>query len=128
VVKLISLERKDYVKYLGVLMDSNLSWKYHISQVASKISSNTGVIARLRHFTPFIALLNIYRALIFPYISYGLSAWGQAAKTHLDKILLLQKRVVGLMNFANFSDHAIPLFISSNILPLPLLYIKLSSP
>ena len=79
-VKLISLERKDYVKYLGVLMDSSLSWKYHISQVASKISSNTGVIARLRHFTPFIALLNIYRALIFPYISYGLSALGQAAK------------------------------------------------
>ena len=49
------------------------------------------------------------------------------AKTHLDKILLLQKRAVHLMNFAKFSDHAIPLFISSNILPLPLLYFKLSS-
>ena len=72
-------------------MDSNLSWKYHISHVASKISSNIGVIARLRHFTPLITLLNIYRSLIFPYISYGLSAWGHAAKTHLDKILLLQK-------------------------------------
>jgi len=31
------------------------------------------------------------------------------------------------MNFANFSDHAIPLFISSNILPLHLLYFKHSS-
>ena len=31
------------------------------------------------------------------------------------------------MNFAIFSDHAIPLFISCNILPLPLLYFKLSS-
>ena len=69
----------------------------------------------------------MYRSLIFPYISYGLNAWGQAAKTHLDKILLLQKRAVHLMNFAKFSDHAIPLFISSNILPLPLLYFKLSS-
>ena len=81
VSKLISLERKDYVlKYLGVLTDSNLSWKYHISHVESKISSNIGVIARLRHFTPFITLLNRFRSLIFPYISYGLSAWGPGSQ------------------------------------------------
>ena len=59
-----------------------------------------------------------------PSISYGLIAWGQAAKTHLNKILLIQKRVVRLMNFAKFSVHAVPLFISANILPLPLLYFK----
>ena len=58
--KLISLERKDYVKYLGVLMDSNLSWKYHISHVASKISCNIGIIVRLRHFILFITRLNIF--------------------------------------------------------------------
>ena len=26
----ISLERKNYVKYLGVLIDENRSWKYHL--------------------------------------------------------------------------------------------------
>ena len=30
----ISLERKNYVKYLGVLIDETLSWKYHIRRVA----------------------------------------------------------------------------------------------
>ena len=69
--------------YLGVLTDSNLSWKYHISHVESKISSNIGVIARLRHFTPFITLLNIFRSLIFPYISYGLSVWGPGSQNTL---------------------------------------------
>ena len=84
VSKLISLERKDYVlKYLGVLTDSNLSWKYHISHVESKISSNIGVIARLRHFTPFITLLNRFGSLIFPYISYGLGAWGPSSQNTL---------------------------------------------
>lgn len=122
--RLISIERKSYVKYLGVLMDSNLCWKYHISHIASKISSHIGIISRLRHFTPFRTLLNIYRSLISPYISYGLTAWGQAAKTHLNKILLLQKRVVRLMNFSKFNVHAVPLFISTNILPLPLIYFK----
>ena len=105
-------------------MDGNLCWKYHISHIASKISSNIGIIARLRHFTPFKTLLKIYRSLISPSIFYGLIAWGQAAKTHRNKISLLQKRVVRLMNFAKFSVHAVPLFIPTNILPLTLLYFK----
>ena len=48
---LTSLECKDHVKYLGVLLDSHLSWKYHINNVALKIS-RIRVIARLRHLVP----------------------------------------------------------------------------
>ena len=48
----ISLERKNYFKHLGVLIDETLSWKYHIVHLASKISKTIGIIARLRHFVP----------------------------------------------------------------------------
>ena len=122
----ICLERKDYVKYLGVLIDSNLIWKHHISHIASKISKSVGIICRLRHLAPFSTLLNIYRSLIYPYLSYGLVAWGQAAKSHMEKILILQKRVVRLMNFANYNSHAVPYFISANVMPINMLYVKLS--
>ena len=94
---LTSLECKDHVKYLGVLLDSHLSWKYHIDNVAIKISTFCriiGVFARLRHLVPFTTLIIIYCSLILPYLSYGLAAWGQAAKPHLQKILMLQKRVL----------------------------------
>ena len=33
-----SLEQKDHIKYLGVMIDSSLSWKYHISYVQSTLS------------------------------------------------------------------------------------------
>ena len=46
----ISLESKNYVKYLGLLIDSGLTWKYHIDYIATKISKSVGVIAKLRHF------------------------------------------------------------------------------
>ena len=85
------LECKDYVKYLGVLLDTNLSWKFHIDSVALKISRIIGVIARLRQLVPLTTLLSIYRSLILPYLSYGLAAWGQAAKTQIQKILVIQK-------------------------------------
>ena len=89
--KFLSLERKYYIKYLGILMDSHQSWKQHISQVASKITRNIGIIARLKHCIPFSTLQNLYRSLIFPYLSYGLVVWGQATKTNLEKLLILQK-------------------------------------
>ena len=88
-----TLQCEDHVKYLGVLLDSNLSWKFQINNVALKISRTVGVVARLRHFVPRTTLLNIYQSLILPHLTYGLAAWGQAAKTHFKKILVLQKRL-----------------------------------
>ena len=40
---------------------------------------------------------------------------------------MLQKRAVRLMNFAQPRIHAIPYFVSSNIMPISMLYFKLSS-
>ena len=56
-------------------------------------------------------------------------AWGQASKSHLEKILILQKRAVRLISFLPYRMHAIPYFAQStcNILPITMLYFKLSS-
>ena len=102
----------------------NLSWKFHIEYVALKISKIIGVIARLRDFVPLCTLLNIFRSLIFPYMSCGLAAWGQAAKTHLQRLLVLQKGVLRLMYFSEPRAHAVSLFITSNILPINMLYVE----
>ena len=50
---LISLERKDYVRYLSVLIDSNLTWKQHILFISSKISKSLGI----GHFRVHVCLL-----------------------------------------------------------------------
>ena len=82
---LTSLEQKHFVKYLGVLIDSHLSWRYHIDYISSKISKGVGIIARLRHLVSTSTLLKIYGSLIEPYIFCGLIAWGQAANSSLKK-------------------------------------------
>ena len=125
--KYFNHERKEYVKYLGVMIDNHLSWKHHINYVALKICRNIGILSKLRHFVPPKTLYGIYNSLIFPYLSYGLVAWGQAAKTHLEKLLRLQKRAVRLINFAPFRSHAVPYFLHSNIMLITMLYFKLSS-
>ena len=121
------LEQKSCVRYLGILIDSNLSWKDHINHIAAKISQLIGVIAKLRHFVPTHTLLNIYQSLILPHMSYGIVVWGHAAQTHLDKLLKLQKRALRLIYFGQYFSHTIPFFCSSNILPINMLCFKATS-
>ena len=87
------LEMKNYVKYLGILIDKNLCWKIQIDNVATKLSKTVGLITKLRHLVPQHTLLNIYRALILPYLSYGLIVWGQALKTHFKKSYCFTKKL-----------------------------------
>ena len=113
------------MKYLGVLIDSHLSWKFHVDYVASKLSEIVGIIARLRHFVPFYSLPRIYQSLMYPFLKYGLIAWGEAAQTHLNELLLFQKRPLRFLNFSKTRTHAVPLFISSKILPVNMLYFEI---
>ena len=103
----MSLERKECVRYLGVLIDSNLSWKHHVTYISTKISKSLGILARLRHFVPSNTLLNMYQSLIQPYLSYDIAVWGQAARTNLERILVLQKCALCLIYFQLIRFHAL---------------------
>ena len=120
--KAVALEHKDYVKYLGILIDKNLSWKHHIDHIIIKVSRTIGLITKLRHFLPTHTLLNLYQALIAPYLTYGLTVWVQACKSYLDKLLKLQKRTLRFIYFSDHNEHAIPLFVDAHILPLKFVY------
>ena len=55
-----SLEWKRCIKYLGVIINESLSWKYHISDFfCSSISRNTGIIPKLRKDKYIIIVLNL---------------------------------------------------------------------
>ena len=68
--KMLPLEMKSEVKYLGLLIDSNLTWKSHIDYVSLILSRIVGIIARLRHFVAKHTLERIYCALVYPYMNY----------------------------------------------------------
>ena len=122
VYKYVRIEPKVYINYLGVLIDQNLSLKYHIDSIVTKICKNFGLIAKQRNSVPRPILLNMCKSLIHPYLTYGLAAWGQACKTCLNKILVLKKGAPRLLYFADLHDHAIPLFLEANVLPITFIY------
>ena len=115
-----NLERKDCTKYLGVLIDENLSWRTHIVTVATKISKTIGTLSKLRHFVPSSVLVNIYNALITLYLTYGLISWRNACKTYLDKILILHYAWYILQTDKIMLFR--PFLVNSKVLPLNFLY------
>ena len=56
---------------------------------------------------------------------YGLIAWGQASKTHLNQLLILQKRALPVIYFSDRRDQAIPLFLNAHILPINFMHYEL---
>ena len=84
-----AIKEKESIKYLGVLIDSTLSWKHHILNISKKNSRAIAIMYKLR---PFLPLRNIYYSLVYSHIIYAIEAWGSAFKTDLEKILILQKK------------------------------------
>ena len=44
-----TIERKTVSKFLGVILDENLSWKVHINIIKNEISKNLGLLYKTRH-------------------------------------------------------------------------------
>ena len=80
------LEQNDSIKYLGVLIGDKLNWKKHISFISSRISRNAGVFFKLRHYLSPTQLRQLYYTLIYPYLSYAITAWGTSTKTNRLKL------------------------------------------
>ena len=59
------------------------------------------MISRIRHSIPKEYHKTIYHSLFESHISYGISVWGGAKKTDIDKIFVLQKRCVRML----FGDY-----------------------
>ena len=106
------------IKYLGLLLDSRLTWKAHISELLKKLSRVIGMLYKIRIYTPKPILRSLYFGIFHSHLTYGLPVWGSADQRYLDKIALLQKKAVRVINFADFHAHTSPLFKESNILTL----------
>ena len=78
----------------------------------------------MSHDLPLSINVKLYQSLIFPYLTYGISSWGQVSQSTLDKLLLLQKRAIRLINFSPKCEHAIPYFGNLNILSVQFLYVE----
>ena len=106
------IEENNYAKYLGVLIDKNLTWSHHIQNINLKLSKGQGILYRLRCYVSKPVLRTLYYSFIQPYVDYGLLNWGSAPKSYLEPI----RKIIRIICFKDKYESTNGLFKDFNIL------------
>ena len=105
------------IKYLGLIVDDRLSWKFHINELCKKLGRVIGIIYRLKKTNcPKSVLLCIYSSLFQSQLCYGIMAWGSASKNLIEKLYLLQKKAIRIISNASYTANSKPLFKELDLL------------
>ena len=77
---------------LGVTVDKSLVFNNHISNVINKCNKVNGMIRRsLGYRAPASLSINLYKALIQPFIEYSVPVWSPFTKIQIESIERIQR-------------------------------------
>ena len=98
----VELDEVEQTKFLGVIIDKNLSWAPHIDALSKKLRCNTGQINRIKDFIPAKYHKTLYHTLFESHLAYGVTVWGGVSETKLSSLKTAQKHCIRVL----FGDKA----------------------
>ena len=110
------------IKFLGLTLDTNLTFVPHINNMLSLISRHIGILRKISPFVPEKVLLTLYNAFINSKMSYAIELWYNAANYIVQSVCILQKRAVRAIKNAHYLAHTDEFFNNLDILKLESLY------
>lgn len=117
------LERVNNIRYLGVIIDSQLSFANHIISLAGRVRKLIAVFKNIRHVANKKILRTTYYALCQSLIIYCIEAWGGAAKTHLLTLEKAQRAILKVSNFLPFRHPTVQLYHDTGVLTVRQLFL-----
>ena len=110
------INRVKEVPFLGVVLDEHVTWKPHISRIENKVSKAIGLLYKSRFFISRFSLRTPYYSLVYPYLYYCTIEWGSTYPSNLNRLVLLQKRVIRIINIRTqvFDARTDPIFRDLN--------------
>ena len=79
-------------------MDEHLTWDKHINEVCNKLRSLFHVFYNIRRYLSKENIKTLYYTLIYSRIKYGLTVYGLAGITKLNKIQFLQNQLLKVLS------------------------------
>jgi hypothetical protein len=104
-------------KYLGIILDSSLSYQPHIDSLSIKLRRAIAALYKLACWNNVDISLRFYYACFQSHIDYCLSVWGNLSLARCNKLLILQKHEFRIIFQVNRLSPSLPLFTRANILP-----------
>ena len=97
------IERKQIAKFLGVYIDENLHWTFHINTLCTKISKNVGILYKMKGILPQKTMQTLFHSFIQSHLNHCSLIWWLGTKNSIKKLFVCQKKAIrtlipGLVN------------------------------
>ncbi|KAH7462407.1 hypothetical protein FOMA001_g18559 [Fusarium oxysporum f. sp. matthiolae] len=125
-----TIEPKKTCKYLGLIMDSTLTWKQHIDEIQRKVTKTVNALSSLGGSTWGVTMREmrkIYKGVAVPQMMYACSAWSNAnwrtrdkpyTERTLSKLQSLQARASRVISGAYKAASIPALDVETYLLPV----------
>ena len=116
------IQETDHIKFLGLILDKNLTFKNHIGYIESKISRSVGVLFKLKSYLPVRKLKMLCNSLILPHLNYGVECWHAAPNFAKNKLEVLQKKALRAIFGLPYNSHTNDIFKENGLLKITDIY------
>ena len=114
----IAVKCREMENLLGLTIDHNLKFTEHIHFVCTNLSMTIGILYMIESFVPPKVLINLDYSLAYPYLLYTNLVSSGICQVYLEPLVILQKRVITIINDVDYLAHTEPLFKRCCILKL----------
>ena len=103
----VALQVVPSYKYLGVTLDSTLSFNIHVKNVTTMVSYKAILLGKIRKYLQEDVALRIYKSMILPYFDYGDVIYGKSNQDSLDKLQRLQNKCLRICKGYNIRHDTV---------------------
>lgn len=117
------IEKVKSTKYLGIIIDKNLSWYPQLELVANRARKLIWLLKFLRDISNKDLIIYIYKTLVQSILTYCLPIWGGTYKTKFIGIERAQRAILKVILRKRKSFSTYELYKQANVLTVRQLYI-----
>ena len=88
----------------------------HIDYICKKISKCTAILLKARKVLGKSCLTTLYYTFAYPYFINCNHIWGKTYQTDLDRLMIIQKKLIRIITGSPCRAHTEPLFYANRIL------------
>ena len=110
-----TLEVVNSYKYLGIILDTHLTYKPHIKSIISKVTHKLSVLTKIRKYIDIHTSLTLYKSMILPHFDYGDMVYAATSNENLNDLQTLQNICLRLCTKSPYDININRLHSISNV-------------
>lgn len=113
-----SITRVEFAKYLGLIIDDKLTWRYHMAKLSKKIIAMLGALSRCSDFLNSSNRNLIYSSFILSHIRYLINIWGTCGTSLHKKLQVSQNTAIKILFKKHYRTSTESLYNQTGLQPI----------